>query len=87
MALPLRVSQVVQPGDNNWRHHGYDRSTDALVDRYSSAVLFDGWKGIPSFAIPKDYEPLPVARPQTWLLRVGWRKHGEIATSFVPKHA
>ena len=72
---------------NNWRHHGYDRSTDALVDRYSSAVSFDGWKGIGSFAIPKDHDPLPVARPQTWLLRVGWRKHGEIPTSFVPKHA
>jgi len=72
---------------NNWRHHGYDRSTDALVDRYSSAVRFDGWKDVASFAIPKDYDPLPVARPQTWLLRVGWRKHGEISTSFVPKHA
>jgi hypothetical protein len=39
-----------------------------------------------SFEIPEDHDSLPVARPHTWLLRVGWRKHGEIPTSFVPKH-
>ena len=70
---------------NNWRHHGYDRGTDARLDRYSSGVQFDGWKG-GSFEIPKDHDPLPVARPHTWLLRIGWRIHGEISTSFVPKY-
>ncbi len=31
-----------------------------------------------------DYEPLPAARPMTWLLRVGWRRHGLISAYLVP---
>jgi hypothetical protein len=69
---------------NNWRRHDEDRRSDALVDRYSSAVRFDGWKDIVRFAIPDEYDPLPVVSPTTWLLRAGWRKHGPIPTNFVP---
>jgi hypothetical protein len=69
---------------NNWRRHNEDRLSDALVDRFSSAVHFDGWKDIVSFAIPDGYDPLPVVSPTTWLLRAGWRRHGPIPTHFVP---
>jgi REP element-mobilizing transposase RayT len=55
---------------NNWRRHCEDAS--GLIDRYSSAITF--W----TFDIPNDYEILPVARPQSWLLRVGWQRHGPI---------
>ena len=82
---PRQCRKVLAYVMNNWRHHGYDRNSTALVDRYSSAVRFDGWKDVASFAVPRDYDPLPVVSPTTWLLRVGWRKHGEIPTHFVPR--
>jgi hypothetical protein len=73
---------------NNWRRHGQDRGVSSNVDRFSSGVSFDGWKETSGTdflkAIPADYEPLPVSRPQTWLLRVGWRRHGLISVREVP---
>ena len=67
---------------NNWRRHRDDRAAlagrPAAVDPYSSAVWFAGWRergGMP-FAWPKGYQPLPVARPQTWLLAEGWKRGG-----------
>ncbi len=73
---------------NNWRRHGKDRGVASQVDRFSSGVSFDGWKetGATDFlkSIPADYEPLPVSRPQTWLLSVGWRRHGLISVREVP---
>jgi len=48
----------------------------APLDPASSARWFDGWR--PSGALPVREAPSPreVARPHTWLLRVGWRRHG-----------
>ena len=73
---------------NNWRRHRQDRGVASNVDRFSSGVSFDGWKatGGTDFlnALPVDYEPLPVSRPQTWLLSVGWRRHGLISMHEVP---
>jgi len=73
---------------NNWRRHGQDRGVASRVDRFSSGVSFDGWKetGGADFLklLPADYEPLPVSRPQTWLLSVGWRRHGLISVREVP---
>jgi len=60
------------------------KAADAHVDPYSTAIAFDGWKGFGRFAVPPGYEPLPSADPTTWLLRVGWRKHGEIDVREVP---
>jgi REP element-mobilizing transposase RayT len=72
---------------NNWRRHREDETCErarlASVDPYSSALSFDGWKGV-TFAVPADFTPLPVAGPSTWLLRVGWRKHGLIDVREVP---
>jgi len=69
---------------NNWRRHGEDRGSSWLVDKFSSAVSFDGWLDHRCFALPADYEPLPVAAPRSWLLRVGWRKHAPIETTETP---
>jgi REP element-mobilizing transposase RayT len=66
---------------NNWRRHKQDRRQDYfgwLLDHFSSAVTFDGWAGDVRWLIPEDHDPLPVASPTSWLLRVGWRQHGEI---------
>ena len=66
---------------NNWRRHRENETTvgaqNATLDPYSTAVLFQGWRGA-RFVIPTNYVPLPVSQPTTWLLSVGWRKHGEI---------
>jgi REP element-mobilizing transposase RayT len=73
---------------NNWRRHRKDCGVAYSVDPYSSGVSFDGWKetGGTDFlkAIPANYEPLTVSRPQTWLLSVGWRRHGLISVREVP---
>ncbi len=65
---------------NNWRRHREDfangRMSTAQLDEYSSAIVFDGWTK--RFAVPAGYEPLPVSRPQTALLRSGWQEFGRI---------
>jgi len=52
----------------NWAKHGRGGNYDPL----SSAIWFDGW------SIPPRAEPSPpiVAAPRTWLVTVGWRRHG-----------
>ncbi len=42
------------------------------LDARSSAAWFNGWRGPP----PRPPGPPPVRTPQTWLARVGWRRHG-----------
>jgi REP element-mobilizing transposase RayT len=73
---------------NNWRRHREDfangRMSAANLDPYSSGVSFDGWIGAPRFRLPDGYIPLPVAPPQTHLLRVGWRSHGLVDPFEVP---
>ncbi len=58
----------------------------ARIDPYSSAMGFPGWAGrdgVP-FAWPREYEPLPVGYAETWLLRAGWRRWGEIEERMRP---
>jgi putative transposase len=77
---------------NNWRRHREDESCGraklAKLDPYSTAIAFNGWTfdGITEarFDTPADYTPLPVSDPATWLLRVGWRKHGPINVHETP---
>jgi hypothetical protein len=52
----------------NWAKHG--RGGD--YDPRSSALWFDGWTRPP----PTNSDEPVVARPRTWLVRVGWRRHG-----------
>ena len=48
-----------------------ERAARALIDPYSSAVTFTGWRD-GAFRVPAGYDPLPVSPPETWLLQVGW---------------
>jgi REP element-mobilizing transposase RayT len=68
---------------NNWRRHHEDMRSPAArharIDPYSTAIHFAGWKETSRFAIPEGYEPLPSAEAQTWLLRIGWQRHGLIS--------
>jgi REP element-mobilizing transposase RayT len=73
---------------NNWRRHREDEPLAHRgwrVDPYSSGVAFVGWKEHPEpWPIPPGYEPLPVARPRSWLLRAGWRGQGAISLFETP---
>jgi REP element-mobilizing transposase RayT len=50
------------------------------LDPCSSAYWFDGWDTAP----PSQPAAAPVAPPRTWLLRVGWRRHGPVARASAP---
>jgi REP element-mobilizing transposase RayT len=80
LTTPKQVRAALAYVLNNWRRHQEDRSGErqraALVDPYSTGIHFDGWKDLPSkFVIPDGYSPLLARGPESWLLRVGWRKH------------
>jgi REP element-mobilizing transposase RayT len=73
---------------SNWRRHSEHLRTAAAgrsrLDPYSTAIRFDGWKEAPQMNVTADYEPLPAAAPETWLLRVGWQRYGRISAYAVP---
>jgi REP element-mobilizing transposase RayT len=79
---------------NNFRRHQEDLVSPIntwAVDWFSSAAMFAGWAeyGDEPFLWrgPETYDPLIVYQPQTWLLREGWKKSGEISCRSVPSAA
>jgi REP element-mobilizing transposase RayT len=69
----------------NARRHGFKCTGTAppsRIDEASSGRWFDGWR--PSAARASSSELPAVARPRSWLLRVGWRRHGLIDPSEIP---
>src|SRR5688572_11639999 len=57
------------------------RTEPVRLDPASSARWFDGWRrGFGPDEIDVTIEP-EVAQPHTWLLRVGWRRHGLVDPS------
>ena len=72
----------------NARHHAKRVSKTLRVDPASSGRWFSGWKE--SWADALD-EPVgggrEVAEPRTWLLRIGWLRHGRIGLGEVPGSA
>jgi putative transposase len=70
----------------NSRHHGGNSGRDAWLDPCSSAAAFHGWSR-PATLPPAfvDTEPIEAtAKPETWLIRLGWRKHGVLSPDEVP---
>jgi REP element-mobilizing transposase RayT len=75
----------------NWRKHGEDLNPVTRgwrIDWFSSAVMFPDWIEYGDEVLlwrgPTTYEPLWVYRPDTWLLKVGWKQHGPISCRDVP---
>ncbi|HLY37347.1 MAG TPA: transposase [Candidatus Binatia bacterium] len=50
------------------------------IDACSSGRWFTGWRGVRKTRL----DGSPVAPPQTWLLRVGWRRSGSIDIADAP---
>jgi putative transposase len=86
LTTPKQVRHTLCYVLNNWKHHG--ETTASLrghwnVDPYSSAVSFDGWLDVARVGRVGYLAPM-VWEPQTWLLRVGWKRHGLISFHEVP---
>ncbi len=97
ITTPKQARNAIAYVLNNWRRHDEDETSEraqrAALDPYASGLSFGGWVMRPSprdapqsmrFAVPPDFAPLPVTEPQTWLLRVGWRRHGLLDVHEVP---
>jgi hypothetical protein len=69
----------------NFRKHAHDdgRHIDSTwVDPFSSAPTFDGWRTpLRSQFSSADFGTVPA---RTWLLSVGWRRHGLVALDETP---
>ena len=76
---------------NNWRKHREDCSPATRgwkLDWFSSAAMFPGWREHHDdkalCEVHRDYEPLVVVPPGSWLLREGWERAGTISVREVP---
>jgi REP element-mobilizing transposase RayT len=95
LKTPREVRNAINYVLNNWRHHHEDGGFESMfweVDPFSSAGTFVGWANLTSTDTPRDdldepdgtRHPLPTAAPETWLLNVGWTKHGLLRIDHVP---
>lgn len=79
LETPTEVRHALAYVLNNWRKHGEHRLPELAtwrIDPFASSLAFDGWNQPVLEQPPPSYEPLVVARPETWLLTHGWRRAG-----------
>jgi REP element-mobilizing transposase RayT len=83
ITTPTRARHAIGYVLSNWRHHGEDQGglpSTWLVDPFSSAISFPDWTELEDqpwmWPIRETYDPLMVRRPQSWLLREGWKRGG-----------
>jgi putative transposase len=89
-AQPLRSPRQVRSALlyvlNNRRRHlaqsGRGLQRD-YVDPYSSAAHFEGWQVQPWTSAALVGDPV-TAEARTWLLRVGWARHGPLDPNAIP---
>jgi len=85
LATPREVRAALAYVLLNARKHAAQRVPASVasgfgLDPASSSRWFEGWADHP---VPPADRPA-VARPRTWLLRAGWRRHGLIRLEEVP---
>jgi putative transposase len=73
LTTPREVRNALVYVLTNWKKH---RAIARPIDWCSSGPWFEGWARWPGR--PPEGVACPVAAPQTWLLRVGWRRHGPV---------
>jgi REP element-mobilizing transposase RayT len=92
LPTPKQVHRALRYVLLNARRHavkaGAALTARVRLDPASSARWFDGWRWRPSthepaIAPPRDERPA-VARARTWLLNLGWRRHGLLDPADVP---
>jgi REP element-mobilizing transposase RayT len=82
LRTPLEARRALAYVLNNARRHGLVRpgTASGWLDPYSSAAVFDGWRG----RVLRPVFAAPVLAPRSWLLRIGWCRHGLLDASYVP---
>jgi len=87
LRTPREVRNALLYVLSNARKHA-GRRPALWLDPCSSALFFDGWRPGPYLEgvllHVDDRGPPPVAEPKSWLLRIGWRRHGLILCSERP---
>jgi len=77
LKTPLEVKRALRYVLQNAAHHdGARRGGTAWLDPCSSAASFRGWLGRTGKLATPLVSDDAVVSPRTWLLRVGWHKHG-----------
>ena len=82
LRTPREVRSALAYVLNNARKHGL--RLDRVLDVFASGWWFEGWQ---QGRVPtrKGWLPeRPTANARSWLLNVGWRRHGRIGTGEVP---
>jgi hypothetical protein len=83
LRTPREVRNAIAYVLLNARKHWTERTGDVppvRLDEASSGAWFSGW----SQRLQPSHGPPCVTTPRTWLLRVGWRRHGLIDPAEVP---
>ena len=75
------LAYVLLNARKHWRQQT-GTAPPVKLDEASSSAWFDGWARNALSA--SSLEPPPIAAPRTWLLRIGWRRHGLLDPSEVP---
>lgn len=90
LTKPAEVRTVLVYVHANYRKH--EPSLRAGVDPYSSGIWFEGWWEAHPLPLAQpvsrhllDSRSPPVAKAQTWLLRLGWKQHGPISWTERPR--
>jgi hypothetical protein len=82
------LAYVLLNARRHFAKHSGGRRPPVRLDAASSARWFDGWKQAWRARLKPPGEepraPREVAEARTWLLRVGWRRHGLVDPSEVP---
>jgi hypothetical protein len=90
LGTPREVRRALAYVLLNARRHLQKRGRRAIpanrapFDPASSARWFDGWRPDAASRRPEADGSPEVARPRTWLLRIGWRRHGLLDPGEVP---
>lgn len=79
LRTPREVRNALVYVLGNWRHHGGDGYPKMSMDPYTSAPWFEGFRE-KLLPLPPG-AARPTATPRTWLLGVGWRRHGRISVA------
>jgi REP element-mobilizing transposase RayT len=82
LRTPREVRRVIAYVLLNARKHAAGGAGG--VDPASSGRWFDGWRRAVRLASSRLLPAQPVANPRTWLLRIGWRRHGLIDPEELP---
>jgi REP element-mobilizing transposase RayT len=88
---PTRAHHALSYVLNNWRKHKEDQQGLArtwLIDPFSTGILFPDWIEMEDrdwmWPIRPTYDPLVVRRPESWLLREGWKLAGQVSAHDIP---